>query len=324
MGATDADGNEAKCGAATKSASHSPTSVQAVFEGPATPDSSAAELEDLLAAMGIDDSSVAARTAGAVFSGWSSPVGSPPQDNSCYQWSSWGSAAALSDDGGASLGGDLSAGAERRSQRASREERAAREAARQASNNAFVRSRQLIGSMKEEAGKAFQQAIDARVSCWDGLGGAGGLAGRERKCGSGAMCLPVPQQPCAADPPASPHPAFPARSLPHLPLSPAPPQRKGRLAEAAQFEREAQAWKCQAAAHRAKAARDAYRRNNGGASVNHMPDVNLHDLEVSQALKKVRSAVGERLGRGRAQFGTRAGRGGGGNEHEHGWLLRLA
>ncbi len=166
MGATDADGNEAKCGAATKSASHSPTSVQAVFEGPATPDSSTAEaLEELLAAMGIDDGSVAARTAEAVFSGWSSPVGSPPQDNNCYQWGSWGSTGALSEAGGTSLGADLSAGTERHSQRASREERAQREAARQASNNAFVRSRQLIGSMKEEASKAFQQAIDARVSC---------------------------------------------------------------------------------------------------------------------------------------------------------------
>ncbi len=124
------------------------------------------------------------------------------------------------------------------------------------------------------------------------------------------MCLPAPHQPCAVAPQqAHTQPFLPA----HCPTFPSPltsPQRKGRLAEAAQFEREAQAWKCQAAAHREKAARDAYRRNNGGASVNHMPDVNLHDLdlEVSQALKKVRSAVGERLGRGRAQFGTRAGR----------------
>ena len=158
------------------------------------------------------------------------------------------------------------------------------------------------------------------------MGWEGRAGWREGSASAGAVqcACPCLSSPVLLTPPASPHPAFPARSLPHLPLSPAPPQRKGRLAEAAQFEREAQAWKCQAAAHRAKAARDAYRRNNGGASVNHMPDVNLHDLEVSQALKKVRSAVGERLGRGRAQFGTRAGRGGGGNEHEHGWLLRLA
>jgi hypothetical protein len=116
--------------------------------------------------------------------------------------------------------------------RASREERAAREAARQANDNAFVASRQIIGDMKEQANKAFQMAIDAR--------------------------------------------------------------RKGRLAEAIQFEQEAAAWKAQAAAYRQQAARDAFRRNNG-ANVNNMADVNLHQLAVPAAMNIVQPTVGVAL-----------------------------
>lgn len=77
-------------------------------------------------------------------------------------------------------------------------------------------------------------------------------------------------------------------------------QRQGRLADAIEFERQAKALNQQAKAHRERAARDAYRRNNGGANVNNMQDVNLHELTVPQAMTKVHAAVGER-GQGRGQ-----------------------
>lgn len=170
---TDEEADAPSYGAATKTAMHAATPVHAAVDGPATPDGSAAELAELMAAMGIDDTAVAAKTAQVVSSGWSTPVGSPPHNSYGCQWLNndschWGSSGDSSDGGGSATNvGHLSGGTAQvpapRSRRASREERAAREAARQASNNAFVASRQVIGNMKEEASKAFQMAIDARV-----------------------------------------------------------------------------------------------------------------------------------------------------------------
>lgn len=237
LGMTDEEADAPSYGAATKTAMHAATPVHAAVDGPATPDGSAAELAELMAAMGIDDTAVAAKTAQVVSSGWSTPVGSPPHNSYGCQWLNndschWGSSGDSSDGGGSATNvGHLSGGTAQvpapRSRRASREERAAREAARQASNNAFVASRQVIGNMKEEASKAFQMAIDAR--------------------------------------------------------------RKGRLAEAAQFEREAAFWKAEAAAYRKTAARDAFRHNNGAKFA--MPDIDLHGLEVPVAMGIVRATL---------------------------------
>lgn len=188
------------------------TAVHGMVAVPATPDSSAAELAELLAAMGIDDDAVATKAAQVVSSGWSSPVGSPPQASDGWQW---GSSCDSSDEGGANSAGYMSgASAQRSTQRASRVEREAREAARQASNNAFVHSRQVIAGLKEEAAKAFQSAIDARVrGLFRGPSfGGGWLAvkrGQLRKLGwiwlLGWILLPCGR-----------HPTSPTR-VPHLP-----------------------------------------------------------------------------------------------------------
>lgn len=200
------------------------TTMHGMVAAPATPDSSAAELAELLAAMGIDDAAVATKTAQVVSSGSSSPVGSPPQASDGWQWGS--SCDSSSDDGGANNAGYLSgASAQRSTQRASRAERAAREAARQASNNAFVRSRQVIAGLKEEADLAFQAAIDARVR---GLGGWSPLVPAAVLDSAVVLRPSYLAHPCASPPCPTlpPHPPCSARAVWLMPLSLSARQRR--------------------------------------------------------------------------------------------------
>lgn len=102
-----------------------------------------------------------------------------------------------------------------------------------------------------------------------------------------ALCMP-----CSV----APHlPAKLACLLAYLPcsaVSPLPsPQRKGRLAEAAEFECEAAFWKAKAAAYRQTEARHAFRHNNGAKFA--MPDIDLHGLEVPVAMGIVRATLGK-------------------------------